>query len=215
MAPGTSWRRGRDSNPRFRFPGTRAFQARPFNHSGTSPTIQVRDARRKKSLRRGSHRLAERAGFEPAIPESGIPVFETGAFNHSATSPSPKIISKAKMSLFMRRRMNRRSHGNTSNGCPVRRPWVMISPSRYRFISVANSILSADQVLKYPDGGYKLTTMLVIAIPALNPAIERGNQLLLIQCREGFRNFRSRAIPFGVTPLVKPPDLSSFPSLSK
>ena len=35
MAP---WRRGRDSNPRFRFPGTRALQARPFNHSGTSPT---------------------------------------------------------------------------------------------------------------------------------------------------------------------------------
>ena len=33
------------------------------------------------------HKMAERAGFEPAIPQRGIPVFETGAFNHSATSP--------------------------------------------------------------------------------------------------------------------------------
>ena len=32
-------------------------------------------------------KMAERAGFEPAIPQRGIPVFETGAFNHSATSP--------------------------------------------------------------------------------------------------------------------------------
>ena len=32
-------------------------------------------------------KMAERAGFEPAIPQKGIPVFETGAFNHSATSP--------------------------------------------------------------------------------------------------------------------------------
>ena len=31
--------------------------------------------------------MAERAGFEPAIPQRDIPVFETGAFNHSATSP--------------------------------------------------------------------------------------------------------------------------------
>ena len=34
-----------------------------------------------------SIKMAERAGFEPAIPQRGIPVFETGAFNHSATSP--------------------------------------------------------------------------------------------------------------------------------
>ncbi len=118
IEPGASWRRGRDSNPRFRFPGTRAFQARPFNHSGTSPTIQVRDARGKGCLRRGSHRLAERAGFEPAIPESGIPVFETGAFNHSATSPSPKIVSKAKMSLFMSRGPPLRSNPALSAGSP-------------------------------------------------------------------------------------------------
>ncbi len=31
--------------------------------------------------------MAERAGFEPAIPGKGITVFETVAFNHSATSP--------------------------------------------------------------------------------------------------------------------------------
>ena len=31
--------------------------------------------------------LAERAGFEPAIPGYGIPLFESGAFSHSATSP--------------------------------------------------------------------------------------------------------------------------------
>lgn len=34
----------------------------------------------------GLCRLAERAGFEPAIP-CGIPDFESGAFDHSATSP--------------------------------------------------------------------------------------------------------------------------------
>ena len=105
VEPWTPWRRGRDSNPRFRFPGTRALQARPFNHSGTSPTVQVHGARGGKSPRRGPHSLAERAGFEPAIPEMGIPVFETGAFNHSATSPSPKIVSKAKMGLPVSQRL--------------------------------------------------------------------------------------------------------------
>ncbi len=30
-------RRGRDSNPRYRFHGTHAFQAIPFDHSGTPP----------------------------------------------------------------------------------------------------------------------------------------------------------------------------------
>jgi hypothetical protein len=30
-------RRGRDSNPRYRFHGTHAFQASPFDHSGTPP----------------------------------------------------------------------------------------------------------------------------------------------------------------------------------
>ena len=35
--------------------------------------------------------MAERGGFEPPIPETGIPVFETGAFNHSATSPGALI----------------------------------------------------------------------------------------------------------------------------
>lgn len=31
--------------------------------------------------------LAERVGFEPTIPETGMPDFESGAFDHSATSP--------------------------------------------------------------------------------------------------------------------------------
>ncbi len=30
---------------------------------------------------------AERGGFEPPMPETGILVFETSAFNRSATSP--------------------------------------------------------------------------------------------------------------------------------
>ena len=88
------WRRGRDSNPRFRFPGTRALQARPFNHSGTSPMVQAHGVRGREYSRRGPHSLAERAGFEPAIPEMGIPVFETGAFNHSATSPGSKLYQR-------------------------------------------------------------------------------------------------------------------------
>jgi hypothetical protein len=32
--------------------------------------------------------VAERVGFEPTIPETGMPDFESGAFDHSATSPS-------------------------------------------------------------------------------------------------------------------------------
>ena len=32
-------RRGRDSNPRTRFPPSRDFQSRPFNRSGTSPGL--------------------------------------------------------------------------------------------------------------------------------------------------------------------------------
>jgi hypothetical protein len=31
--------------------------------------------------------MAERVGFEPTIPETGMPDFESGAFDHSATSP--------------------------------------------------------------------------------------------------------------------------------
>ena len=40
-------------------------------------------------------KMAERAGFEPAIPQRGIPVFETGAFNHSATSPCRGVLAEA------------------------------------------------------------------------------------------------------------------------
>ena len=35
--------------------------------------------------------MAERAGFEPAVP-CGTPDFESGTFDHSATSPVPPII---------------------------------------------------------------------------------------------------------------------------
>ena len=31
--------------------------------------------------------MAERVGFEPTIPETGMPDFESGAFDHSATFP--------------------------------------------------------------------------------------------------------------------------------
>ncbi len=31
--------------------------------------------------------MAERAGFEPAVPLGGTTAFEAAAFNHSATSP--------------------------------------------------------------------------------------------------------------------------------
>ena len=67
----------------------------PLRHLSCETRPATRRAGRAR--RRESFRLAERAGFEPAIPEPGIPVFETGAFNHSATSPSPKIVSKAEL----------------------------------------------------------------------------------------------------------------------
>jgi hypothetical protein len=43
--------------------------------------------KRQESAGAGSYQ-AEREGFEPSIPYSGISVFETDAFNHSATSPN-------------------------------------------------------------------------------------------------------------------------------
>ncbi len=36
--------------------------------------------------------LAERLGFEPKTPQSGVTVFETAAFDHSATSPYRRVI---------------------------------------------------------------------------------------------------------------------------
>ena len=40
--------------------------------------------------------VAERAGFEPAVPRCGTTAFEAAAFNHSATSPHyvPKMITE-------------------------------------------------------------------------------------------------------------------------
>ena len=92
--PETPWRRGRDSNPRFRFPGTRAFQARPFNHSGTSPTNQDRDARRRGMPPTRAAPPGGEGGIRTRDTRTGIPVFETGAFNHSATSPGPKLYQR-------------------------------------------------------------------------------------------------------------------------
>jgi hypothetical protein len=44
------WRRGRDSNPRTRFPPLRDFQSRPFNRSGTSPGVRRSKATRSDNL---------------------------------------------------------------------------------------------------------------------------------------------------------------------
>ena len=44
----------------------------------STPSMTSRNSRRH---------LAERAGFEPAVPFS-TPDFESGTFDHSATSPS-------------------------------------------------------------------------------------------------------------------------------
>ncbi len=38
--------------------------------------------------------LAERAGFEPAIPFWGIPAFQASLFSHSSTSPNCTITQK-------------------------------------------------------------------------------------------------------------------------
>jgi hypothetical protein len=43
--------------------------------------------------KRGFFMLAEKEGFEPSIPETGMPDFESGAFDHSATSPG--IVERA------------------------------------------------------------------------------------------------------------------------
>ena len=61
----TRWRRGQDSNLRWVLP-THAFQACPLSRSGTSPRQKFdnRQHSRSNSLRD----VAERAGFEPAIP---------------------------------------------------------------------------------------------------------------------------------------------------
>jgi hypothetical protein len=38
--------------------------------------------------------MAEREGFEPPIPLSGMPLFESGALSHYATSPYSLILNQ-------------------------------------------------------------------------------------------------------------------------
>src|ERR1700681_2398796 len=56
--PHSDQRRGRDSNPRTRFPPLRDFQSRPFNRSGTSPALEHR-LRRRSPDPRSSRRACE------------------------------------------------------------------------------------------------------------------------------------------------------------
>src|SRR5579883_2202442 len=67
------WRRGRDSNPRYRSPGTTVFETAPIDHSGTSPlgvatgrklmaAAAICNARRR--ARRGPPRLAAELAVE-------------------------------------------------------------------------------------------------------------------------------------------------------
>ena len=53
-------RRGRDSNPRTRFPPLRDFQSRPFNRSGTSPALAASRRRIADRGRRGSLKATTR-----------------------------------------------------------------------------------------------------------------------------------------------------------
>ena len=86
------WRRGRDSNPRYRcrhtrFPGV---PIKPLSHlSAEIPdAIHYRPCRNTTRCKKRK-RVAERAGFEPAV-RCRTPLFESGALSHSATSPTAK-----------------------------------------------------------------------------------------------------------------------------
>ncbi len=86
------WRRGRDSNPRYRcrhtrFPGV---PIKPLSHlSAEIPdAIHYRPCRNTIRCKK-RERVAERAGFEPAV-RCRTPLFESGALSHSATSPTAK-----------------------------------------------------------------------------------------------------------------------------
>jgi hypothetical protein len=105
-------RRGWDSNPRYPFRGTRDFQSRPFDHSGTSPSQPARAVLPPGKLRspgcgapmgfghgsgsgrarvdggwmhrsRATGERAERVGFEPTVPFWGTHDFESCAFNRT------------------------------------------------------------------------------------------------------------------------------------
>ena len=83
------WRRGRDSNPRYRcrhtrFPGV---PIKPLSHlSAGIPECHALPSVRQTPGREREW-VAERAGFEPAV-RCRTPLFESGALSHSATSPT-------------------------------------------------------------------------------------------------------------------------------
>ena len=83
------WRRGRDSNPRYRcrhtrFPGV---PIKPLSHlSAVIPVCHTLPLSRQTPGREQGW-VAERAGFEPAV-RCRTPLFESGALSHSATSPT-------------------------------------------------------------------------------------------------------------------------------
>jgi hypothetical protein len=55
--------------------------------SGFRSAVPTLETLKKKGPASAGSCQAEREGFEPSIPYSGISVFETDAFDHSATSP--------------------------------------------------------------------------------------------------------------------------------
>lgn len=59
--------------------------------------------------------LAEKGGFEPPIPETGIPDFESGAFDHSATSPG---LGWSNPSSSVRFPLGKRTSGFFTYGAP-------------------------------------------------------------------------------------------------
>ncbi len=91
------WRRGRDSNPRYPFRGTLAFQASPFDRSGTSPILWAADTRRMRMLP-GPRRFGK-GGFPrytSLSTRSGSPR-PVRAWILTAASPSPRVGPRFRM----------------------------------------------------------------------------------------------------------------------
>ena len=90
-------------------------------------------AARHGANQRPYYLVAERAGFEPAIPGYGIPLFESGAFSHSATSPEggfeyisdPRVFQTAfESAATAKRPTNRRIEGPFQLDTP-RKPYLL------------------------------------------------------------------------------------------
>ena len=96
------WRRGWDSNPRARFPELRAFQARLFGHSSTSPVEVVISYKLlciPLPFLMSYCYYGGEGGIRTHDTCKGIPLFESGAFNHSATSPCFSIHFLTKLKI--------------------------------------------------------------------------------------------------------------------